>query len=173
MPPFKGLFTKFRSFYRDPTKKIPSPKGFCHDSHLNDPSRIPQMNLQSYWDEIYSSRRKKESKEPFFDWFAQYEKSPQGSFNKLIQQTLNQISQNQTNTCRILDLGCGTSSLTFRLFTQGYSHVTGIDFSAEAVSSLYSTAIQNGLNCQLYLNPFILPIEAPSSTPLSTHSPSS
>ena len=72
---------------------------------------------KQYWDERYET-------EEHFDWFCQL-----SSFEHL-------LFQHVKPSDRILNLGCGNSSLSASLYEKGYQNIDNIDFSQTVISSM-------------------------------------
>ena len=75
-----------------------------------------------YWDERYKT-------EEDFDWFCQL-----SSFEHL-------LFQHVKPSDRILNLGCGNSSLSTSLYERGYQNIDNIDFSQTVISRMKERTI--------------------------------
>lgn len=86
-------------------------------SGVSDKVEREKFKTKHYWDERYKN-------EETFDWFGEL-----SSFEHLLFQHLNP-------TDRILNLGCGNSSLSTSLYMKGYQHIDNIDFSSTVISKM-------------------------------------
>ena len=84
-----------------------------------DSKRVEREKFKNkqYWDKRYET-------EDSFDWFCQL-----SSFEHLLFQHINPSD-------RILNLGCGSSSLSASLYDKGYQNVDNIDFSQTVISRM-------------------------------------
>ena len=81
---------------------------------------------QEYWENRYSWYTQE------MDWYTNFAK-----INKdfLIEEILKEKFPNKNN-CKILEMGCGNSTMAFELSKLGYSDITSIDFSPTVITQM-------------------------------------
>ncbi|XP_031571768.1 EEF1A lysine methyltransferase 2-like [Actinia tenebrosa] len=114
----------------------------CRTTTDDDGSSLPPSRLgtKEYWDEAY--QKEQENFEDIGDvgeiWFGE------GSMNRMIKWI--KKSSRITKDSSMLDIGCGNGMLAIRLAEEGYTNVTGTDYSSGAVQLSQSIAKQEGVD---------------------------
>ncbi|XP_070622569.1 citrate synthase-lysine N-methyltransferase CSKMT, mitochondrial [Erythrolamprus reginae] len=90
---------------------------------------LRNMDQREAWDRFYTRKEKNGSPRPF-DWFFGYKE-----ISALLGSVLGGLPSGRT---RVLDVGCGTSSLALELYQNSPSqlHVSCLDFSSTAIQCL-------------------------------------
>ncbi|BDA44495.1 EEF1A lysine methyltransferase 4 [Coccomyxa sp. Obi] len=101
-----------------------------HAQAAEQPSFLPDHNARyldaKYWDERFQ-------KEEEYDWFKGYKE-----FAHLVTPHLQPSS-------KILILGCGNSSLTADLFSDGFQRITSVDLSPAVIDRMRTRAAEKGM----------------------------
>jgi 2-polyprenyl-3-methyl-5-hydroxy-6-metoxy-1,4-benzoquinol methylase len=94
---------------------------------------------QEYWESRYAQYPKN------MDWYCKFDKIC-NDFK--IDEILNNL-YSKKNKSKILELGCGNSSLAFDLKNLGYKNITSIDFSKIIINQMSEKYSDSGINCKL------------------------
>ena len=116
-----------------------------------------QLGTLEYWDSTYSDELDNftDHGEEGENWFGE------NATKKIIQW----ISKNINREDPILDIGCGNGTVLIRLHKLGYTHLTGIDYSVNAIELAKAVAESNGASsigfetCDI-LSPDTMPLES-------------
>jgi ubiquinone/menaquinone biosynthesis C-methylase UbiE len=79
---------------------------------------LPEFGLKDYWDKSYKS------KEAPTEWFIPYR-----TFSSF-------VHKHCPKNLRVLVVGCGTSSLSFEMYEEGYKSMHSVDYSSEAIAEM-------------------------------------
>ena len=94
---------------------------------------------QDYWENRYALYPKN------MDWYCKFDKI---CSDFKIDEILNHLYPKKNKT-KILELGCGNSSLAFDLKNLGYKNITSIDFSRIIINQMKEKYFDSGINCKL------------------------
>ena len=103
--------------------------------------RKSEYHSQEYWESRYSLFSKQ------MDWYCPFEKIA-NDFN--ICELLDAYYEKKNKT-RILELGCGNSSMAFDMHNLGYRKITSIDFSSIIVKQMKEKHKGTSINCKLFI----------------------
>lgn len=98
-----------------------------------------EFHSKDYWDSRYSIFSQK------FDWYCEFDKiSKDFKINDLLLEYYPKKSKT-----RILELGCGNSSLALELFNMGYTKITSIDFSSVVIKHMQTKYKDTCIECMI------------------------
>jgi hypothetical protein len=98
-----------------------------------------QYYSQEYWESRYSLFPK------YMDWYCNFEKL-NNDFN--IEGLINSSYPNKKKT-KIIELGCGNSTLAVDIKKIGYKNITSIDFSSIIIKQMQQKFINEDINCNI------------------------
>jgi SAM-dependent methyltransferase len=98
-----------------------------------------EFHSQEYWESRYSIFSKK------MDWYCPFEKL---SNDFKLSDLLDTLYPKKKKT-KVLELGCGNSSLAFDLLNWGFQKITSIDFSSVVIKSMRERYKDTVLDCNL------------------------
>lgn len=88
-----------------------------------DVKNLRDLQTREYWDARYES----EGATHVYDWFRDFDS---------LYSTLRPLLPKPEDSPRILELGCGNSTLTPGLHAKGFSGIVGLDFAPTLISQL-------------------------------------
>jgi 2-polyprenyl-3-methyl-5-hydroxy-6-metoxy-1,4-benzoquinol methylase len=97
-----------------------------------------EYHSQEYWESRYSLFPKN------MDWYCNFEKICTDFKIDEILETF----YPKKNKVKILELGCGNSSLAFDLHNIGYKNITSIDFSSLIINQMKEKFKTTSINCK-------------------------
>jgi 2-polyprenyl-3-methyl-5-hydroxy-6-metoxy-1,4-benzoquinol methylase len=95
---------------------------------------------QEYWESRYSIFSKK------MDWYCEFDKL---SNDFKISDLLDSLYPKKNKT-KVLELGCGNSSLAYDLLNLGFRKITSIDFSSVVIKSMKEKYKGSVLECNFF-----------------------
>jgi hypothetical protein len=102
-----------------------------------------QYYSQEYWESRYSFYPQ------YIDWYCKFEKLCE---DFQLERLFNDIFSNRKKA-KILELGCGNSTLAINLKNLGFKNITSIDFSSIIINQMKQKFITEEINCK-YKNLF-------------------
>ena len=103
--------------------------------------RKSEYHSQEYWENRYALFSKN------MDWYCNFEKiKTDFKLNEILDKYYP-----KKNKTKILELGCGNSSLAFDFYNYGYKNITSIDFSTVIINQMKEKYFTTSLNCKLYI----------------------
>ncbi len=84
------------------------------------PQRYDDFVKKDYWDKFF--RKLKKTSDEFFEWYGDYE-----DLAPLFQTTIT------SKNARILNIGCGKSLLSEKMYDDGFENILNVDFSESVI----------------------------------------
>lgn len=96
-----------------------------------------EYHSKDYWQRRYTIHSKA------MDWYCPFDKIYK---DFKIKDFLDSNYSNKNRT-KILELGCGNSSLAYEFYNLGYKNITSIDFSSVVINYMKQTYFNTNINC--------------------------
>ena len=85
------------------------------------PKQYKEFLSKDYWNKFFKTIKKDNAQLEYFEWYGEYEE-----FKPLLFQILKKQS-------KILNIGCGKSLLSEKIYDDGYELITNMDFSEPVI----------------------------------------
>jgi len=95
--------------------------------HIYFKKKAKDFSNLSYWEGRYALFSKR------MDWYTNY---AQLNRDFQLDELIKQNYPSKTNKIRILEMGCGNSTLSYDLFKKGFKNITAIDFSSVIIKKM-------------------------------------